>query len=180
MQAISTVLMLLVGVTLSSFVQRLLPVPVPLPLVQIAMGATLSYLAGFDVPLNPEIFFLLLVPPLLFLDGRRIPRGAFFANLRPILTLAIGGVVFTVVGIGLLIAWLIPSIPLPVASALAAVLSPTDTVAVSTIRARVPLAPRLVHIVEGEALLNDASGLVCFRFAVAAALTGAFSLPSAI
>ena len=180
MQAISTVLMLLVGVTLSSFVQRLLPVPVPLPLVQIAMGATLSYLAGFDVPLNPEIFFLLIVPPLLFLDGRRIPRGAFFANLRPILTLAIGGVVFTVVGIGLLIAWLIPSIPLPVAFALGAVLSPTDTVAVSTIRARVALAPRLVHIVEGEALLNDASGLVCFRFAVAAALTGAFSLPDAI
>jgi CPA1 family monovalent cation:H+ antiporter len=180
MPAIATVLMLLLGVTLSSFVQRLLPVTLPLPLIQIVMGATLSYIAGFDVPLNPDVFFLLLVPPLLFLDGRRIPRGAFFSNLRPVLTLAIGGVVFTVLGIGILIGWLIPTIPLPVAFALGAVLSPTDTVAVSTIRSRVPLPPRLMHIVEGEALLNDASGLVCFRFAVTAALTGAFSLPDAI
>jgi CPA1 family monovalent cation:H+ antiporter len=180
MPAISTVLMLLLGVTLSSFVQRLLPLTLPLPLVQIAMGATLSYIAGFDVPLDPDVFFLLLVPPLLFLDGRRIPRGAFFSNLRPILTPALGGVVFTVLGIGMMIAWLMPTIPLAVAFALGAVLSPTDTVAVSTITSRVPLPARLVHIVQGEALLNDASGLVCFHFAVAAALTGTFSLPGAL
>jgi CPA1 family monovalent cation:H+ antiporter len=180
MHAISTVLMLLLGVTLSGFVQRLLPIRLPLPLIQIAMGATLSYIARFDVPLNPDIFFLLLVPPLLFLDGWRIQKGAFFANLRPIITLAVGLVVFTVAGIGMLIAWLIPAIPLPVAFALAAVLSPTDTVAVSAIMSRVSLPPRLVHMLEGEALLNDAAGLVCFRFAVAAALTGAFSLPDAV
>jgi CPA1 family monovalent cation:H+ antiporter len=180
MEAISTVLMLLLGVTLSGFLQRLLPVTLPLPLVQIAMGAALSYIAGFNVPLNPDIFFLLLVPPLLFLDGWRIPKGAFFGNLRPILTLAVGLVVFTVAGVGVLIAWLIPAIPLPVAFALAAILAPTDAVAISAIVSRGSVPSRLMRILEGEALLNDAAGLVCFRFAVAAALTGVFSLPDAV
>jgi CPA1 family monovalent cation:H+ antiporter len=69
--------------------------------------------------------------------------------------------------------------PLPVAFALAAIVSPTDPVAVSAIASRTPIPKRLMHILEGESLLNDASGLVCFRFAVAAALTGTFSLTSA-
>jgi CPA1 family monovalent cation:H+ antiporter len=71
--------------------------------------------------------------------------------------------------------WLIPSLPLPVAFALAAIVAPTDPVAVSAITSRIPVPPRLMHIIEGESLLNDASGLVCFRFAVTAAVTGSFS-----
>jgi len=84
-----------------------------------------------------------------------------------------------VVGAGFLIHWLIPELPLAVSFALAAILAPTDPVAVGSIAARVPIPPRLMHILEGESLLNDASGLVCFRFAVAAALTGTFSLSNA-
>jgi CPA1 family monovalent cation:H+ antiporter len=69
--------------------------------------------------------------------------------------------------------------PLPVAFALAAVLSPTDPIAVSAMASRVPMPRRMMRILEGESLLNDATGLVGMRFAVAAALTGAFSLPDA-
>src|SRR5690606_14738204 len=96
-----------------------------------------------------------------------------------ILALAIGMVVVTVVGMGYFIHWLIPAVPLAVAFALAAILSPTDPVAVSAMTSSTPLPSRLMHILEGESLLNDATGLVCFSFAVAAALTGEFSLGSA-
>jgi CPA1 family monovalent cation:H+ antiporter len=87
--------------------------------------------------------------------------------------------VATVIGAGVLIHWMIPAMPLAVAFALAAIVSPTDPVAVSSITSRVPIPKRLMHILEGESLLNDATGLVCFRFAVAAVVTGGFSLLSA-
>lgn len=117
--------------------------------------------------------------PLLFLDGWRIPKEGLFRDKWTILALGFGLVLFTVAGAGLFIHWLIPTIPLPVAFALAAVLSPTDAVAVSAIAERVPIPRRLMHILEGESLLNDASGLVCLRFATAAAVTGTFSLGEA-
>lgn len=173
------ILILLVAVIASGFLTRLLPFRLPLPLMQIAVGAVLSAGIGFKITLDPEIFFLLFIPPLLFIDGWRIPKDDFFHDLRPILALAIGLVVFTVIGIGFFVDWLIPAIPLAVAFALAAILSPTDPVAVSAITSGSPIPSRLMHILEGEALLNDASGLVCFRFAVVAALTGSFSLVSA-
>lgn len=178
MHAVMIVLMFLLVVVVSGFLGRLIPVRVPLPLIQIALGALLSLL-GFEVPLDPEIFFLLFIPPLLFLDGWRIPKGAFFRDWKPILMLAIGLVVFTVLGIGFFIAWLMPAMPLAVAFALAAILSPTDPVAVSAISRDGTMPSRLKHILEGESLLNDATGLVCFSFAVAAALTGTFSLSDA-
>ncbi|MEI9987194.1 MAG: sodium:proton antiporter [Aliidongia sp.] len=93
--------------------------------------------------------------------------------------MALGLVLFTVVGAGFFIHWMIPAVPLAVAFALAAILSPTDAVAVAAIAKRTPFPRRLMHILEGEALLNDASGLVCMRFAVAAALTGSFSIVEA-
>src|SRR3546814_15352709 len=79
---------------------------------------------------------------------------------------------------GLFIHWLVPAMPLAVAFALAAVVSPTDPIAVSAIAQRISIPKRMMHILEGESLLNDASGLVCLRFAIAAALTGTFSLRS--
>jgi Na+/H+ antiporter len=173
------VLVFLLAVTLSGILVRLLPFNVPLPLVQIAFGAGLSYLFGFDVAFEPHLFLLLFIPPLLFLDGWRIPKGAFFRDWKPILALAIGLVVFTVTGMGFFLHWLLPAMPLAVAFALAAILSPTDPVAVSAMTANAPLPSRLMHILEGESLLNDATGLVCFSFAVTAALTGMFSLGDA-
>jgi CPA1 family monovalent cation:H+ antiporter len=179
MQSIEVVLTMLLLVLASGYLIRLLPISLPLPLVQIALGASFAALSEDAVQLDPQVFFLLFLPPLLFLDGWRIPKQDLFRDSRLILQLALGLVVFTVVGAGLLIHWLIPSMPLAVAFALAAIVSPTDPVAVSSLTTRVPMPPRLMHLLEGEALLNDASGLVCFRFAVAAAMTGSFSLASA-
>lgn len=176
MHTVTIVLILLLAVVASGFIARLLPVKIPMPLVQVAVGAALSYGFGISVPLDPEFFFLFFIPPLLFLDGWRIPKSAFFRDARPIVTLAIGLVLFTVVGMGYFIHWMIPVIPLAAAFALAAILSPTDPVAVSAIASQSPIPSRLMHILEGESLLNDASGLVCFRFAVAAVITGSFSL----
>lgn len=179
MATITATLVLLLGVVLSSSITRALPIPVPLPLVQIALGFAVAAVADLGVELQPDIFFLLFLPPLLFLDGWRIPKEGLLKDKGAILELALGLVVFTVLGLGLFINWLIPSIPLAVAFAIAAILSPTDPIAVSAIAARVPIPKRLMHILEGESLLNDASGLVCMRFAVAAALTGTFSLVEA-
>lgn len=179
MEMITVVLVMLVAVVASGVLTRASPIPLPIPLVQIALGAAIASVANLGIELKPDIFFLLFLPPLLFLDGWRIPKEGLFRDKNPILGLALGLVVFTVVGVGYFINWLIPAMPLAVAFALAAIVSPTDPIAVSAIAARVPIPNRLMHILEGELLLNDASGLVCMRFAVAAALTGSFSLVDA-
>src|SRR5471032_181389 len=175
MDAIEVVLAMLLAVIASGYLVRLLPVSLPLPLLQIALGALVVTVTPHGVELDPDIFFLLFLPPLLFLDGWRIPKNGLLRDKGIILELALGLVVFTVVGAGFLIHWMIPAMPQAVAFALAAIISPTDPVAVGAIAAGTPIPKRLMHILEGESLLNDATGLVCFRFAVAAAMTGAFS-----
>ena len=177
MQTAYTVLILLMLVSVSRLLGRL--IPLPLPLVQITAGALLAWpTLGLHVALDPELFLFLFLPPLLFSDGWRMPKREFWRLRGPILTLAVGLVLFTVVGAGYFIHWLLPDIPLAVAFALAAVLSPTDAVAVSAIsQDRLP-AP-LMHMLQGEALMNDATGLVTFKFALVAAITGVFSLANA-
>ncbi|KTF69579.1 sodium:proton antiporter [Sphingomonas sp. WG] len=170
---------LLLAVVVSGAVSRMLPVSMPTPLVQIALGAVIGVSTSRGVELDPELFLLLFLPPLLFLDGWRIPKDELFKDLPVVVELALGLVLLTVLGMGLFIHWMIPAMPLAVAFALAAVVSPTDPIAVTAIAARVPIPKRMMHILEGESLLNDASGLVCLRFAVAAALTGSFSIGSA-
>ncbi|HBO24585.1 MULTISPECIES: Na+/H+ antiporter [unclassified Providencia] len=178
MSVVTLVLVFLLAVVVSVFVSRLLKDIIPLPLIQIALGAGLS-LFGFTVEFEPHLFLFLFIPPLLFLDGWRIPKEALFQEIKPIMSLAIGLVVVTVIGMGFFIHWLIPAISLAVAFALAAILSPTDPVSVSAMTVNSPLPSRMAHILEGESLLNDATGLVCFGFAVLAATTGVFSLVSA-
>jgi CPA1 family monovalent cation:H+ antiporter len=180
LESITLSLFLLLAVVVSGWLSRLSPIAVPIPLVQIALGAVIALTTGAAVDLKPDVFFLLFLPPLLFYDGWKIPKEGLFRDKGTILQLALGLVVFTVLGVGLLIHWLIPEMPLGVAFALAAIISPTDPIAVSAIATRVPIPKRLMHILEGEALLNDASGLVCMRFAVAAVLTGSFSLVDAV
>ena len=146
--------------------------------MQIALGAALAWptVAGLHVALDPALFLLLFVPPLLFLDGINAPKREFRELWLPIAALAFGLVFFTIAIVGPLLHWLIPGLPLPVAYALAAVLSPTDAVAVSSLIDRSRMPPRLIHLLEGKSLLNDASGLVVFRFAIAASLSGHFLL----
>ncbi|MDZ3996207.1 Na+/H+ antiporter [Pseudomonas sp. Teo4] len=177
MQSAYTVLILLTLVSVSKLVGRV--IPLPLPLVQIAAGALLAWpTLGLHVALDPELFLFLFLPPLLFADGWRMPKRELWRIRGPVVALAVGLVLFTVVGAGYFIHWLLPTIPLPVAFALAAVLSPTDAVAVSAItQDRLPTP--LMHMLQGEALMNDASGLVTFKFALVAAITGVFSLTEA-
>jgi Na+/H+ antiporter len=178
METITLAFIMLLAIIFSGFIVRALPksLPIPLPLIQIALGALIAITTEYRAELEPHIFFLLFLPPLLFLDGWRIPKQGLFRDKGIILELALGLVLLTVLGMGFFIHWMIPAMPYAVAFALAAVISPTDPVAVSAIAARVPIPKRVMHILEGESLLNDASGLVCLQFAIAAALTGVFSL----
>lgn len=176
MEEITIIFVFLIGGAVSSMIAQVVNARIPLPFIQIAIGALIAQLFSFRIDLDPDIFLVLFIAPLLFLDGWRIPKEDLRRDKWTIVALAFGLVIFTVIGAGWFIHWLIPAIPLPIAFALAALLSPTDAVAVSAIAARAPIPRRLMHILEGEALLNDASGLVCQRFAIAAAVTGSFSL----
>ncbi|WML38075.1 Na+/H+ antiporter [Neobacillus sp. OS1-2] len=173
------VLLLLAIIGLSSFINHFSPY-IPVPLIQIALGVLLVSLPlGIHIPMEPELFFVLFIAPLLFHDGKNVSRQALWKLRKPILLLALGLVFVTVFAVGYLIHWLIPSIPSPAAFALAAILSPTDVVAVGAISSRVKIPKTIMHVLEGEGLMNDASGLVAFKFAVAATVTGAFSLAEA-
>src|ERR1700754_4197965 len=158
MEVIGVVLSMLVAVVASGVLVRLIPLTLPTPLIQIGLGAVIAAVPSLpDVELRPDIFFLLFLPPLLFLDGWRIPKEGLFRDKATILELALGLVVFTVVGVGYFINWMIPAMPLAVAFALAAIVSPTDSTAVSAIATRVPIPRRLMHILDGESLLHDPS-----------------------
>lgn len=173
------VLSLLILITLSNILNRFIPF-VPIPLIQIALGIILAFLpSGIHFTLNPELFFVLFVAPLLFNDGKMTPRDELWNLRRPILLLALGLVFVTVLVMGYIINWMIPEIPLAASFALAAILSPTDAVAVGALARRIDLQKKLMRLLEGEALMNDASGLVAFKFAIAAMVTGTFSLMQA-
>jgi len=178
MDTLQLCLLILGLLALSGLVSRHLPVPTPF--VQIALGALASWPAhGLHVALDPAIFLLLFIAPLLFVDALRIPKRELIRERVPVVMLALGLVLFTVLGVGYLVHGMAPSIPLAASFALAAVLSPTDAVALSAITTRSPMPGRMKGILRGEALLNDASGLVTFKFALAAMLTGVFSLSDA-
>ncbi|RZI55593.1 MAG: Na+/H+ antiporter, partial [Pseudomonas sp.] len=146
----------------------------PLPWIQIILG---TVIAAFGVTINfdPSMFLALFIPPLLFADAWRIPKREVISLARPILSLATLLVLATVIGGGYFVNWLIPAIPLTAAFVLASVLSPTDAVAVSAVAARTPMPSKMHHLLEGESLFNDASGLVAFNVALAAMITGSFS-----
>lgn len=168
MEIFFTILILTLVVSLSGVAARIIPFQIPLPLVQIAMGALLAWPTfGLHVDFDPELFLVLFIPPLLFADGWKTPTSEFLHHGREILGLALVLVLITVVGIGYLIYWLVPGIPLVPAFALAAVLSPTDAVALSGIVGEGRIPKKIMAILQGEALMNDASGLVSLKFAVA-------------
>lgn len=171
MEIFFTILILILVVSLSGVVTRMLPFQIPLPLMQIACGALLAWPTfGLHVNFDPELFLVLFIPPLLFADGWRTPLREFLHHGREILGLALVLVVLTVVGVGYLIHLIIPSIPLVAAFALAAVLSPTDAVALGGIVGEGKIPKSIMGVLEGEALMNDASGLVSLKLAVAVAM----------
>ena len=171
MEIFFTILIMTLVVSLSGVATRVLPFQIPLPLMQIAIGALLAWPTfGLHVDFNPELFLVLFIPPLLFADGWKTPTREFLDHGREVIGLALALVLVTVVGIGFLIYWMVPGIPLIPAFALAAVLSPTDAVALSGIVGEGRIPKKIMGILQGEALMNDASGLVALKFAVAVAM----------
>src|SRR3954467_8738317 len=152
-------------------------IPYPIPLV--IGGCVLGYLPGVpDVRLNPEIVLLAFLPPLLY-------SAAFFsslldlrANLGPIMVLAIGLVTATMVGVAVVV-HAVTGMAWAPAFVLGAVVSPTDPVAASEIAGRLGARRRYMTIIEGEALVNDATALIAYKYAVGAVTAGTFSLLSA-
>ena len=168
------------AVLVSSVVDQFLR-GVSLPLVQMAVGVAIYFFADLpiDVTINSELFLVMFIAPLLFDESRNISNRILWDNRNTVLSLAIALVVVSVLVVGFVLHWLVPSISLAAAFALGAALGPTDAVAVASLGKTVKLGSRQKASLLGEALLNDASGIVSFQFAIAAAVTGSFSLADA-
>ena len=139
-------------------------------------GGALAFVPGVPtIILDPDLVLLLFLPPLLIHSAYFTELSDFRRYLSGILALAVGAVVFTTAVVGVTAHWLVPSLPWAACFTLGAVVSPPDAVAAKAVLERVRLPRRMNAMLEGESLLNDATGLVLFRFAAAAALTGAFS-----
>ncbi|TFB64550.1 Na+/H+ antiporter [Cryobacterium sp. Hz9] len=160
-------LTLVVVVCAASALARRLNLSVPLLLVVVGViGSYLPFIPA--VKLDPELVLVGILPPLLYAAAIRTSLVEFRTNLRSIGLLSVGYVIFGTVAIGLIVWWLLPEIPLAAAFALGAVVAPPDAVAATTIARRVGLPRRVVSLLEGESLVNDATALVLLRTAIVA------------
>ncbi|MGE7136454.1 Na+/H+ antiporter [Luteibacter sp. NPDC031894] len=173
------ILVLLVAILALELIAHRLRLPSAAALL--AGGIGIAFLPGVpDVTFDPELVLTVFLPPLLMDGAYYTVWSEFRKYLGGILWLAVGAVVFTTFIVGVTVHWVLPSLPWAACFALGAVVSPPDAVAAKAVLDKVRLPRRLTVLLEGESLLNDATGLVLFRFAVAAALTGAFSMQGAL
>ncbi|WP_261809648.1 Na+/H+ antiporter [Levilactobacillus humaensis] len=150
---------------------------IPQAFYQIFAGALLSLIPMFHhFALEPEVFMLLIIGPLMFFDGKNASAKDLRRNVGSIASMAIVLAVLTVVAMGYLAHSMVAGIPLALAFALAAIVTPTDAVAVSSITTNMAVPERVMGMLERESLFNDASGLVAFNLALAAFTTGKFSV----
>src|SRR6266568_552981 len=151
----------------------------PYPILLVLGGLLLGFVPGLPrIELNPELILVLFLPPLIYSSAWLTSWRAFRANLRPILQLSLGLVLVTTFVIAV-VAHTIAGLSWPVAFVLGAIVFPTDAVAASATAQRLGLPRRIVSVIEGESMVNDATGLVVYRFAVAAVVVGSFSLGQA-
>jgi CPA1 family monovalent cation:H+ antiporter len=151
------------------------------PLLLVVAGLLASELPGVpDYTLDPEIVLPLVLPPLLYTSAQDASYTSIRANLRPVVLLSVGYVLFSTVAMGLIAHALIPAMPLSVAFVLGAVIAPPDAVAATAIARRVGLPAQLVSILQGESLVNDATAITVYRVAIAAAVGEGFSFGSAV
>ena len=173
------ILILLAAICLSNIVHRFIPI-LSVPIVQITLGALLTICPlSFQMELDPDLFFVLFVAPLVYYVTLQMDKKTMWGLRKPILSMSILLVITTVLVVGYLVNLLIPAIPLAAAFALIAALGPTDDVAVASVGKRVNVPSKIMTILQGESIVNDASGIVSFQFALAAMLTGSFSLAQA-
>src|SRR6201987_3739869 len=174
---IETILLLLAVLVIAALVARQLKTAESILLV--VAGIALALLPGLPrIELAPELVLLVILPPLIYSAGVAMSWREFRFNLRPIALLAFGCVVFTTCAVAAVAHWLL-GMPLAIGFLLGAIVAPPDAVAPLSIVRRLGVPRRLVVVLEGEGLANDATALVLYRFAVAAAATGAFSLGQA-
>ncbi|KJB90112.1 sodium:proton antiporter, partial [Skermanella aerolata KACC 11604] len=152
----------------------------PLAVVLVIGGMVLALIPGLPtVELDPQLALVLFLPPLLQASAYRTDWPAFRSNLRPILLLAVGAVVFTTLVVAVVAKLLVPAMPWWAAVTLGAIVAPPDAVAAASVLKNFSMPRRLVVVLEGESLLNDASSLVLYRFAIGATLAGAVSATEA-
>jgi monovalent cation/hydrogen antiporter len=176
--AIELVFVLLLAATGLAIVARRIGIPYPILLV--LGGLALGFIPGLPpIQLEPSIVFLLFLPPILFGAGYFTSIRDFKANLRAIGLLSVGLVLATTITVGVVAHLLVPTLGWPAAFALGAIVAPPDAVAATAIFQRLGVPRRVVTILEGESLVNDATALVAYRFAIIAASTGTFSLAEA-
>ena len=143
----------------------------PYAVILVLGGMVLALIPAVpELRLDPDVALAFFLPPLLQVSAFRTDWRAFRSNLTPILLLAVGAVVFTAFAIGTVAHWLVPELPWAAALALGAIVAPPDAVAAGAVLQRLRLPRRIVTVLEGESLINDASSLVLYKLAVAAAL----------
>ena len=179
-EALELCMLLMAAVLVSSIINQFLP-RLSTPLVQIGLGLAIAALGSgnIEVTLDPDLFLILFIAPLLYVEAREADVVALWHHKWSVLAYAIGLVVLIVLCVGFALKLLVPSFSLAALFALGAALGPTDAVAVASVSRTTSISDNVKSILKGEALLNDASGLVSFQFAVAAVATGTFSLVNA-
>src|SRR5882724_4788571 len=139
----------------------------PYPIVLVIGGLLLSFVPGIPrVSLNPDVIFFVILPPLLYSAAWLTSWREFSYNLVSILMLAFGLVAFTVFGVSSAAHWLFPGFDWRLGFVLGAIIAPTDALAATSIAKRIGLPKRIVDILEGESLVNDASGLLALEFGI--------------
>ncbi len=167
-------LVLLAGVAAVSGVSRRFGFPAPFALVVVGLGVgLLPGVPSFE--LDPEVVLFLFLPPLLYAAALSTAFADFRQNLRPIALLSVGLVLVTAGVVGLVAHLVVPDLPIAAAFALGAIVAPPDAIAATAVARKMALPRRVLTILEGESLLNDATALVSYRIAVGAALAGGAS-----
>src|SRR5262245_38925871 len=170
----AVILLMVVVLALTALARNLL---IPYPILLVLGGLGISLVPGVpSVPLEPDWVFLVFLPPILMSAAYFTALRDFRANLRPISLLAIGLVLATTAAVAAAARCLLPGIGWPAAIALGAIVSPPDAVAATAVGRRLTIPRRVMVVLEGESLVNDASALVLYRAAVVAAVTGQFVL----
>jgi CPA1 family monovalent cation:H+ antiporter len=160
-------------IALSALARRF---PIPTPILQLAAGMAVGLSPAVAIPdLDPNLVFFVFLPPILWSAAMFTSPREFRRNFGPIGLLSVGLVLATTFAVAIAAHSLIPGMPWAVAFALGAIVSPPDAVAATAIVSRLPVPRRVITVLEGESLVNDASALVLYRTAVAAAVAGHFS-----
>lgn len=178
MEIIESIILILSLLIIANIVSHYF-VLIPPSLLQIAAGILAALFMHVKIYVDTEWFLLAFIAPILFNDGNNFPKRELWKLKGPILGNAIILVILSTVIGGVFVKWLIPQLPWATAFTLVAVLSPTDPIAVESIAKRAHIPDKLMHLINGESLINDASGLICFKYGVAATVTGVFSLKNA-